>query len=340
MEDLDQIIKSITDGLTGNSQKDIDYLKNCMTLYRDHPLHREITKACGELLYKLMPEESRQHVADMFSRAFADFQQKLHEARELQEKQEYDKAIALLEPMKADAENSSLYRSDEETDFHSFAEPMEMSLYNFFFARKGRKLQQAPFPFHAVYLLLGSIELSRGNTKKARKYLEKARQWDPASVPVLIVLAQAQLAESQVEDFHQTTLEALGLACHPEDLATCYQNIGLYLFLKDDYEASANAYYLSLNFGQPRAEMDDAMKAIEQKLGRKPEPPTHDQMKAFAEKYQLPLGPNVDVLRIAAGNAQYLHGEGNEQGARYYLDILHPFLSEKDMEALKKQLGY
>lgn len=340
MEDLQTIIKSITDGLSGNDKKDIDYLKNCMTLYRDHPLHKEIAKACGELLYKLMPEESRQHFADMFSKAFADFQNKLHEANELQQKKEYEKAIALLEPMKADAENSSLYRSDEETDIRSFAEPMEMSLYDFYFAQKGKKLQQAPFPFHAVYLLLGSIELSRNNLKKAGKYLEKARQWDPASVPVLIVLAKFQLADSKPEDFYQTTLEILRLACHPEDLATGYQNIGLYLFLKDDYEGSANAYFLSLNYGEPRLEMDDALKAIEQKLGKKPVPPTHEQLKAFAEKYKLPLGPNMDMLRIAAGNAQYLHSQGHDEDAQYYLDILHPFLSEEDMEALKKQLEF
>ncbi|WP_432643564.1 hypothetical protein [Acidaminococcus sp.] len=340
MEDLHTIIKNITDGLSGNNQKDIAYLKGCMTLYRDHPLHREITKACGELLYKLMPEESRQHFADMFSKAFADFGAKLQQARELQENREYDKAVALLEPMKQDAENSSLYRSDKETDVRSFAEPMEMSLYDFFFAQKDRKLQQAPFPFHIVYLLLGSIELARGSTKKALKSLEKARQWDPASVPVLMTLAQAQLAESRTEDFYQTTLQALRLACHPEDLAACYQNIGLYLFLKDDYKGSANAYFLSLNFGKAQPEMQDTLRSIEEKLGRKPEPPTHDQLKAFGEKYQLPLGPNVDVLRIAAGNAQYLHSQGRDENARYFLDILHPFLSEKDMETLKKQLGF
>ncbi|WP_317302450.1 hypothetical protein [Acidaminococcus timonensis] len=340
MEDLDQIIKSITDGLTGNSQKDIDYLKNCMTLYRDHPLHREITKACSELLYKLLPEESRQHFVDMFSKAFAELESNLQEARKLLSQKEYDKAVALLEPMKEDAENSSLYRSDKETDFRSFAEPMEMCLYNFYFAPGNKKLQQTPFPFHAVYLMLANVELARDNGKKALRYLEKARKWDPASVPVLLVLGQAQLHDCRPEEFHRTTLEALRLSFRPEDLASCYQNEGLYLFLKEDYEGAANAYFLSLNFGEPRPEMDDAMKAIEQKLGRKPEPPTHDQLKAFAEKYQLPLGPNVDVLRIAAGNAQYLHGQGNEQGARYYLDILHPFLSEKDMEALKKQLGY
>lgn len=340
MEDLHTIIKTITDGLTGDSQKDIAYLKNCMTLYRDHPQHKDIIRACSGLLYKLLPEESRQHFVDMFSRAFADLEAKLMESKKLMERKEYDKAIALLEPMKEDAENSSLYRSDEETDFRSFAEPMELHLYDYFFANKHKKLQQTPFPFHAVYVMLGNVERARGNAKKAIKYLEKARKWDPASCPVLLTLAHCQLDNYQLEDFYKNSLEALRLAFRPEDLWTAYSNIGFYLYQKGDDDGAVKAYYLGLNYGEPSTEMDEVLATIEKKQGKKPQPPTRDELKAFAEKYQLPLGPNVDVLRIAAGNAQYLHNQGNDQGAQYYLDILHPFLSEKDMEALKKQLGF
>ena len=58
MEELESILKSIRENLTGNSQKDIKYLQGCMELYRDHPLHREISRACSQLLYKLLPEET------------------------------------------------------------------------------------------------------------------------------------------------------------------------------------------------------------------------------------------------------------------------------------------
>ena len=44
MEELESILKSIRENLTGNSQKDIKYRQGCMELYRDHPLHREIGK--------------------------------------------------------------------------------------------------------------------------------------------------------------------------------------------------------------------------------------------------------------------------------------------------------
>ena len=48
MEQLESIVKSIRENLTGNSQKDIKYLQGCMELYRDHPLHREIARFCSQ----------------------------------------------------------------------------------------------------------------------------------------------------------------------------------------------------------------------------------------------------------------------------------------------------
>ena len=93
MEELDTIIKSITDNLTGESQKDIKYLQGCIELYRDHPLHREISRACSQLLYKLMPEESRQHFADLFSKAFEKFRKDLEEARKRAAAKDFERNI-------------------------------------------------------------------------------------------------------------------------------------------------------------------------------------------------------------------------------------------------------
>ena len=38
--------------------------------------------------------------------------------------------------------------------------------------------------------------------------------------------------------------------------------------------------------------------------------------------------------------AEPRHQDGREKEAEYYLDVIRPFLSEKDMEGLKKKLGY
>jgi len=338
MEELDTIIKSITDNLTGESQKDIKYLQGCIELYRDHPLHREISRACSQLLYKLMPEESRQHFADLFSKAFEKFRKDLEEARKRAAAKDFDGARKVLEPHLQEAEHSALFQPDSEVEFRSFAEPMEMVVYRQFFQPK-KKIQQAPFPFHLLYLTLGELELAQGRTKAARKALEKGLKWDPASAPVRACHLAVLKEEEDWESFGRVNREAFRQAFRPKDLARCYQNEGILLLHREDWQGARYAFLLSLNYGETetvKAQLETAV----QKLGNDLAPASREELTAFAEKLGIPLGPNVEILRLAAGGAQTCHQAGREKEAEYYLDVIRPFLSEKDMEELKKKLGY
>ena len=50
----DEIMKSITQGLTGDFDTDRQYLMNQMGNYKDHDLGKEIVRACGRLLYSIL----------------------------------------------------------------------------------------------------------------------------------------------------------------------------------------------------------------------------------------------------------------------------------------------
>lgn len=338
MEQLESIVKSIRENLTGNSQKDIKYLQGCMELYRDHPLHREIARFCSQLLYKLMPEESRQHFADMFSQAFDKFRAHLEEARKLTAARDFDKARELLAPHIQEAEHSALFQPDSEVEFRSFAEPMEMVLFQQFYQPK-KNVQQAPFPFHLLYLVQGELELAQGNLKNARKALEKGLRWDPASAPVRAAYLAVLKDEADWESFGRVNREAFREAFRPADLARCYRNQGALLLHKEDWQGARYAYLMSLNF----QDSEEAKKQLQtlaenQKLDGKPA--TREELAAFAQKEAIPLGPNPEVLRLAAGGAHACHKAGREKEAEYYLGLIRPFLTEKDMEELKKKLGY
>lgn len=338
MEELDTIIKSITDNLTGESQKDIKYLQGCIELYRDHPLHREISRACSQLLYKLMPEESRQHFADLFSKAFEKFRKDLEEARKRTAAQDFDGARKVLEPHLQEAEHSALFQPDSEVEFRSFAEPMEMVVYRQFFQPK-KKLQQAPFPFHLLYLTLGELELAQGRTKAARRALEKGLKWDPASAPVRACYLAVLKEEEDWESFDRVNREAFRQAFRPQDLARCYRNEGALLLHREDWQGARYAFLLSLNY-QDSEEAKTELQALAEAQKLDGKPATREDLAAFAQKENIPLGPNVEILRLAAGGAQTCHQAGREKEAEYYLDVIRPFLSEKDMEGLKKKLGY
>jgi hypothetical protein len=338
MEELDTIIKSIRDNLSGDSQKDIKYLQGCIELYRDHPLHREISRACSQLLYKLLPEESRQHFADMFSQAFEKFRADLEGARKCTAAQDFVGARKFLEPHLQEAEHSALFQPDSEVEFRSFAEPMERVLYQQFCQPK-KTVQQAPFPFHLLYLTLGELELAQNRMKAAQKALEKGLKWDPISAPVRACYLAVLKAGEDWESFGRVNRESFRMAFRPADLALCYENEGTRLLQGEDWQGARYAFLLSLNYGETKA-VKAQLETIAQHLGKDLVPASREELTAFATKEGIPLGPNMEILRLAAGGAQACLQAGREQEAEYYLDVIRPFLAEKDMEELKKKLGY
>lgn len=62
---LDTILKEITAGLTGNSKDDLAYLKGQMENYKDHELSQEILRACGRLMYELIPEDKKKELENL-----------------------------------------------------------------------------------------------------------------------------------------------------------------------------------------------------------------------------------------------------------------------------------
>ena len=56
------IMKKITDGLTGDPQKDIPYLMEQTKKYKDHEMGTEILRACGRLMSQCVPEDTKEEV--------------------------------------------------------------------------------------------------------------------------------------------------------------------------------------------------------------------------------------------------------------------------------------
>ena len=55
----DEIMQTITSGLTGEPEKDVKYLYEQGQLYKTHELSREILRGIGRLMYEVMPPEQR-----------------------------------------------------------------------------------------------------------------------------------------------------------------------------------------------------------------------------------------------------------------------------------------
>ena len=64
MEDktFDEVMEEITMGLKRDPEHDITYLKEQMESFKDHPLAKEIGRACSRLMWEVLPDEEKQEL--------------------------------------------------------------------------------------------------------------------------------------------------------------------------------------------------------------------------------------------------------------------------------------
>lgn len=58
-----EIMQEITSGLTGDYKKDCAYLKNQMEKYNNHNLSKEILRACGRLMFDILPDDKKEELS-------------------------------------------------------------------------------------------------------------------------------------------------------------------------------------------------------------------------------------------------------------------------------------
>lgn len=95
----DEIMKSITQGLTGDFDTDRQYLMNQMENYKDHDLGKEIVRACGRLLYSILPEDKKEEIARVMQTDELGVEATLDEVRFNIYKKDYEKADVLMKAL-------------------------------------------------------------------------------------------------------------------------------------------------------------------------------------------------------------------------------------------------
>lgn len=58
-KDFEAIMKQITGGLNGDAETDMKYIMEQVEKYKEHEFGKEILRACGRLMYDIIPEDKR-----------------------------------------------------------------------------------------------------------------------------------------------------------------------------------------------------------------------------------------------------------------------------------------
>lgn len=292
--DYEEIISKITSGLTGNSEKDVHYLKEQADQYRNHKLSKEVLRAIGRLLYDVLPDDQKDKASEFYKEG-KRIDVLYDEVRYLVSAKQYEKATIMIDPLIQLCEES--FKEDEETDYFSFKNIFQAYLYQYSF-KPLKEIKPTPYDFSEIYIIRGFLYLQEHNIEAAIQALNKAVQWNPVNVYAYFQLGEANKFASNFDEYLNLTKKALSFATTNAEIARCYRNVGFYFIETEKYPDSINMYYLSNEF-----EKNEAVSAelfyISQKTGLKIEEPEQDEILKTLHEYDIQIGASEAVIGIA-----------------------------------------
>ena len=218
-ESFHQIMDKITSKLTGNPDEDISYLNQQSKKYKDHKYGTEIVRACGRLVFDLLPEDKKQEITRLVNNRDTGIQSTLDEVKFNISKKDYTKAFEIIEALVKQVENDNLFADDEVSEYRVFSELFEEILY-LFLAKPQKDVRHANVPYPNIYYLYGSLLIELGRYTDAKASLQKGLRWNPTSFTITAEYIEIFKITENYENFFQQTLEAFNTqqAIHPPPL--------------------------------------------------------------------------------------------------------------------------
>jgi len=336
---FEAIMREISQGLSGDPETDIKYLMDQGEKYKDHEFGKEVTRACGRMMYELLPDDRKEELSKLIEKNDKGVDAALEEIRFNIYKKDYDKALKLAESTIKEYEDANMYADDTVSEYHCFREPMEKILYSEY-THPTKDLRAAAIDYAEIYMLYGSLLINVQRFADAEKALVKGMKWNPASAAIAFEYAETMKMQGKIDEFKDATMEIFKYAFRTGDLARCYRNLSYYFVEKKEYETAVCCLLFSAQFEKSNM-VQSELYYISQVTGKNINPSGEDLERCFKE-HNIPFGPGKEIIQIAYTYGKHFYEEGNMQTAGYFLAIFTSFINDpganKMMEDIKAKL--
>ena len=332
-KELDDILRDITSGLTGDSEHDGAYLIRQIEEYKEHELAKEIIRACGRLLYEVMPDETRGKFDQAIAKDHLGTEATLDEVRFNMYKGDYEKALTIIENLVKKIEVLGAYKNDLESEYYYFDEMFEMVLYAYRNKPK-RNLRWPDTNYSGIYLLYGTILVELRRLEEAKSALQKAMRWNPVSRQILFEYAEIFKMTGDMEEFYRLTLDAFRISFHSLEVARCYRNMGFYFVEKELYDAASACYHMSTVFEPDSKQAMSELYYISMKTNKEVAVPAPGEMERYSDEYGIPLGADEDVIGLSYAHGKQLYDSEKYDHAAYFWSITYELTDDPEIREM------
>ncbi|EWM52728.1 hypothetical protein [Ruminococcus flavefaciens] len=224
------------------------------------------------------------------------------------------------------------YSEGEKSKFVSLRNPFEDNLYQLRY-KSDKVLNRSPFDFGTMLTTYAYILVETGSPLDAIPVLEKAMEYNPLDCGPRFELAEVYKLLKNKRMLIETTKETLKVASSPVAIARCYANVGYSLTDMGEFDDAATFLTASVMFA-PHPAIPAEMRDLAQRKGSPIKQPNRDDIIAVMKKYDIPFGPNEDVISVAAQLAANYLMEKDIPNALMALKLTYNLTLDEDIKKL------
>lgn len=337
---LIDIMDGIVAGLSGDSDKDVAYLKDQINKYNGHELHTEIMRECYRLIYRNIPEEEREKFREALQQdLYKSFFSKFEETNHLVQNQDFVGALAIIEPIASSFDRmvaQGLCKDDSESEYRHFDNIFEQIFYKQLYTPT-KTVRDLVFPLGRAYAIYGTVLIDLKRALEARTALEKAMHWEPMNAMLALEHAETFKLTGDMDGLFENTKKIVRIAYKGPDLAKCFRNFGYYFVEKKMWTEASVCYHHSLHYEKDGNPAIAELAYIKEQCGHEPEL-TLEIFENVSRKYGIPAW-NVDAAVLAYQLGKTCVDKGMKSQARYFLDLSYSIVQYEEVKELLDSLG-
>ena len=333
--DINEVMKNLIQGLTGNVQEDIIYLQAKLEECKDQEGYEEILDACVGLLLEAFPEADVLDLKELLTSSEFGVSSVLLKASELMYSRNYLDARNLLEELIERIESSNKYQDNDYNEYRSFNNLIEVLLYDKT-RNSTKEVHDVAEHIGEVYCLYGDVLNGLNEKEMARNAYKRGLSWNPVFTKLLLAYAATFRNPAETDRFALETLRAFKYAYTKEELANCYCNLGDYHAQAKRWLPARACYLLGSKYEKNGEEVHKRLIMAENET--KDLELTTSRMAKLSSEYNFPLKPNGKVIETVIGVAKHFVKEEQTDLARYFLTLAKDLTVSEEIEKLLEKL--
>lgn len=329
------IINHIKSGLTGEYEKDMQYLYDCSEKYKEDEDSADILREIASLMYEILPDNEKSKVGDKLKELNGSLDTTYQAVLDMVKCGDLEKAKTTMEEVLKSAEGR--FVNDDSNIYLSLNHVMELYEYSYYF-KTDKDIKCTDIMYNEYYRTYAQILLQLGESEAAVKACETAIEWNPVDLESLLLLAEIYLElGNHFEDYYEATKNAHRYCCTRATMARYYRNMGRYYLEKYKPDVARALYVYSNIYFQSEA-CDSALQFIESALNEKTPEYRINELQQILEANGIELGPCADTIGIIYRVGNLMLESKDLERARDCFAIVYDITQDEETGTLLAQI--